>query len=43
MSKYKELQMQYEAAQWNANLLIKAPRLSEMIDALAQASEFNLG
>jgi hypothetical protein len=43
MSKYKELQMQYEAAQWSANLLVKAPRLSEMIDALAQASEFNLG
>lgn len=42
-SKYKELQMQYEAAQWSANLLIKAPRLSEMIDALAQSSEFNLG
>jgi hypothetical protein len=42
-AKYKELQMQYEAAQWSANLLIKAPRLSEMIDALAQASEFNLG
>jgi len=43
MSKYKELQMQYEAAQWSANLLVKAPRLSEMIDALAQSSEFNLG
>jgi hypothetical protein len=43
MSKYKELQMQYEAAQWNANLLVKAPRLSELIDAMAQASELNLG
>ena len=43
MSKYKELQLQYEAAQWSANLLVKEPRLSEMIDALAQASEFNLG
>jgi hypothetical protein len=42
-SKYKELQIQYEAAQWSANLLVKAPRLSEMIDALAQASELNLG
>jgi len=42
-AKYKELQMQYEAAQWSANLLVKAPRLSEMIDALAQSSEFNLG
>jgi hypothetical protein len=42
-SKYKELQMQYEAAQWSANLLVKAPRLTEMIDALAQSSEFNLG
>lgn len=42
-AKYKELQIQYEAAQWSANLLVKAPRLSEMIDALAQSSEFNLG
>jgi hypothetical protein len=42
-SKYKELQMQYEAAQWSANLLVKAPRLTEMIDAIAQASELNLG
>lgn len=42
-SKYKELQMQYEAAQWSANLLVKAPRLTEMIDALAQSSELNLG
>jgi hypothetical protein len=42
-SKYKELQLQYEAAQWSANLLVKAPRLSEMIDALAQSSEINLG
>lgn len=42
-SKYKELQIQYEAAQWSANLLVKAPRLSEMIDALAQSSELNLG
>jgi hypothetical protein len=42
-SKFKELQMQYEAAQWSANILVKAPRLSEMIDALAQSSEFNLG
>jgi hypothetical protein len=43
MAKYKELQMQYEAAQWSANLLVKAPRLYEMIDALAQSSELNLG
>lgn len=42
-SKFKELQMQYEAAQWSANILVKAPRLSEMIDALAQSSELNLG
>jgi hypothetical protein len=42
-SKYKELQMQYEASQWNANILAKAPRLYEIIDALAQSSEFNLG
>ena len=42
-SKYKELQIQYEAAQWSANLLVKAPRLSEMIDAIAQSSELNLG
>jgi hypothetical protein len=42
-SKYKELQMQYEAAQWSANLLVKAPRLTEMIDAIAQSSELNLG
>ena len=42
-AKYKELQIQYEAAQWSANLLVKAPRLTEMIDALAQSSEFNLG
>lgn len=42
-SKYKELQIQYEAAQWSANLLIKAPRLTEMIDALAQSSSLNLG
>lgn len=42
-SKYKELQIQYEAAQWSANLLVKAPRLTEMIDALAQSSELNLG
>jgi hypothetical protein len=43
MAKYKELQLQYEAAQWSSNILVKAPRLSEMIDALAQSSEFNLG
>lgn len=43
MAKYKELQLQYEAAQWSANLLFKASRLSEMIDALAQSSELNLG
>lgn len=42
-AKYKDLQMQYEAAQWNANMLVKAPRLSEIIDALAQSSELNLG
>ena len=41
--KYKELQMQYEAAQWSANLLVKAPRLYETIDALAQSSALNLG
>lgn len=43
MAKYKELQLQYEAAQWNANVLVKSPRLYEMIDALAQSSELNLG
>lgn len=42
-SKYKELQLQYEAAQWNANALVKSPRLYEIIDAMAQSSEFNLG
>lgn len=41
--KYKELQIQYEAAMYNANVLVKGPRLSEMIDALAQSSELNLG
>lgn len=42
-AKYKELQLQYEAAQWSANIIVKAPRLYEVIDALAQSSEFNLG
>lgn len=42
-AKYKELQMQYEAAQWNANAMVSAPRLSELIDAMATSSEFNLG
>jgi hypothetical protein len=28
---------------YNANVLVKGPRLSEMIDALAQSSELNLG
>lgn len=42
-SKYKELQLQYEAAQWNSNVLAKAPRMYELIDAMAQSSEFNLG
>lgn len=42
-AKYKELQLQYEAAQWNANVLVKAPRMYELIDAMAQSSEFNLG
>lgn len=40
---YKELQLQYTAAQWEANILAKAPRLYELIDAMAQSSELNLG
>lgn len=42
-SMYKEIQLQYEAAQWAANLLVNAPRLYEMIDGVAKGSEFNLG
>lgn len=42
-SMYKELQIQYEAAQWEANTLAKADRIYEIIDAMAQSSEFNLG
>ena len=42
-AKYKELQLQYEAAQWNANILAKADRMAELIDGMAQSSSLNLG
>jgi len=42
-SKYKEIQLQYECAQYNANTLAKADRMYEYIDALAQSSSLNLG
>lgn len=34
---------QYEGTLYNANFLVKADRMSELIDAMAQSSEFNLG
>lgn len=42
-SMYKEIAVQYEAAKWEANIIAKAPRIAEIIDAMAQSSEFNLG
>lgn len=43
MGRYKEFQRLHEGAQWNSNILVKAPRMYELIDAVAQSSEFNLG
>jgi len=41
---YKELQLQYECAQYEAGTLVNSNRMSELIDALAQASApTNLG
>jgi hypothetical protein len=42
-SKYKELQLQYEAAQWSSNALAKSSRIAELIDAMAQSSTVNYG
>jgi hypothetical protein len=42
-SMYKELQLQYEAAQWNGNALAKSSRIAELIDAMAQSSTVNYG
>lgn len=43
MQKYKEYLFRHEGQQWNSNFLVNAPRMSELIDAMAQSSSFNLG
>lgn len=41
-AKYQALRMEYEATTWNTNAFVKTERLSEIIDARAQSTAFNL-